>query len=230
MTTSVIATPGGRASHWANEAVHPDDPAVRRYLQGLMCAMSFQRARRKERSRDLRGSHRCSLDVEALHPIAQLPEGDTEQLRRCGPVVAGLCQRGADRRCVRAHRGTRASDDGMPSTTSYDAPRPRPSPSLCATGASSAGTGSASMRQVDAGSRQQQVVCHQHVVAGQRDCALEDVFEFAHVAGKAVTLQRRQRRGRQSRDGTTGPLRDAREDRISQASRCLPVARAAAAL
>ncbi len=38
-----------------------------------------------------------SVDVETLHPVAQRAEGDAQQLRRGGAVVAGLLERALDR-------------------------------------------------------------------------------------------------------------------------------------
>src|SRR5438874_7533610 len=41
-------------------------------------------------------------DAQALHPVAQLPEGDAEELRRRGAVEAGLAERLEDRLALEA--------------------------------------------------------------------------------------------------------------------------------
>src|SRR6267143_3252505 len=71
-TSSVIASPAGRSS-WFGEATN-----------------------RQPRSRPL-GSSFILFDTQALHAVAQLPEGDAEELGRRGAVEPGLAERLQDR-------------------------------------------------------------------------------------------------------------------------------------
>ncbi len=79
------------------QAVHPGDPAVRRYEQGRVPhARSFVPPTRGRTAPDLARLTGDSLDVQTLHPIAQLPERDAKQLRSGGAVVASLRERRAN--------------------------------------------------------------------------------------------------------------------------------------
>jgi len=80
------------------QAVHSTDPSVRRYVQGrVRHARSVIPQAGVRHVATLVCATADSLDVQALHPIAQLPKGDTQELSGRGAVVTGLRQRRANR-------------------------------------------------------------------------------------------------------------------------------------
>src|SRR5688500_14223359 len=109
-------------------------------------------------------------DAEALHAIAQLAEGDAEQLGGGGAVEAGLAQRLDDRPAL---QGVEVVGQGLG----------RPVARLLV------------LRR----GRKAQVGGLDLVAARQRQRALQDVLQLTHVAGEVVALQRLHRGGLEAR-------------------------------
>ena len=109
------------------------------------------------------------LDPQPLHPVAHRAERDAEQLRRGRAVEARLLERLVDRRALDA----------------VEIILQRP---LVAGGHRELG--------IVGHRRQVQVVGGDLLrVGGQREAALEDVLELAHVARERIALERRDRLG-----------------------------------
>src|SRR6185369_3085752 len=127
-------------------------------------------------------------DREALHSVAQLPEADAEELRRRGAVEAGLAERLEDRLALDLVQVLRQRLGGGVLGR----------PALLASGA------------------ELQVLGADQLSPGERERALEDVLELAHVARKVVAGERLQRRVVQARRRNAvlarEPLQDARRD------------------
>src|SRR3954463_16561181 len=163
-TSSVTRSPLGRSS-WFGEATkrqgarRPSGPSFI-----LVAELSFP-------------------DVEALHAVAQLPEGDAEELRGRGAIEAGFRERLEDRLALDRIQvvGQRLAS---------------------ARGGRSAWGG----RRGEA-----QIVKADLVAAGQRERALEDVLELADVAGEVMLRQAPERRARQARRQRPGLARESLE-------------------
>src|SRR2546428_297234 len=104
-------------------------------------------------------------DLQPLHPVAQLAEGDPEQLRGGGAVETGLAERLEDRLALQAVEVVRQR-------------LPRAVDRLV----------------VVAGGRKPQVLRAPLLAARQRPGALEDVLELAPVAGEVVARELLERR------------------------------------
>src|SRR5439155_1009033 len=159
-TRSVIAAPGGRSSQFG-EAIY--------------------------RASGSRPSGPIFIaDAEALHPVAQLPEGDAEKLGSRRTVEPGFRQRIEDRLALQAVEvvGQRFPRAALGALLRHRLRR-----------------------------REPQVLAADLLACAQSERPLQNVLELADVAGEAVAHELVGRRGRDLRRGGAGLGRQALQDR-----------------
>src|SRR5712692_5204810 len=122
--------------------------------------------------------------VEPLHAVAQLAEGDSQQLRGGGAVELGLGERLVDRPAL----------DAVQVLGERPAWFAKPRPAL------------------GGARRKPQILDADLLGSGQGERALEDVLELADIAGKVVARELVERRGRQPRRGHCALGGEALED------------------